>query len=170
VTHSMPKPNLAPACEYVAIPLGSSSEAPVMRPGPSSRNRRLSFDRCSELAGCSESVRFDAASAPGTVAMPGTSLQRVAELRTSFGGTADAGEFPGERCERMRAERDGQQRRPTGEDMEDHLVQAIADGADSRAENSRTNDRMLCNRLCSTHDAPPFWRIRLLIPSRRHVR
>lgn len=30
----MPKPNWAPACEYVAIPLGSSSAAPVIRPGP----------------------------------------------------------------------------------------------------------------------------------------
>lgn len=33
----MLKPNRAPACEYVAIPLGSSSDAPVIRPGPSSR-------------------------------------------------------------------------------------------------------------------------------------
>ncbi|MFI5425017.1 MAG: hypothetical protein WB706_08285 [Nitrososphaeraceae archaeon] len=30
----MPKPNLAPACEYVAIPEGSSSAAPVTTPGP----------------------------------------------------------------------------------------------------------------------------------------
>src|SRR6185369_10676284 len=29
------KRNCAPACEYVAMPLGSSSAAPVMRPGPS---------------------------------------------------------------------------------------------------------------------------------------
>ena len=28
------KPNWAPTWEYVAIPLGSSSEAPVIRPGP----------------------------------------------------------------------------------------------------------------------------------------
>jgi hypothetical protein len=28
-------PNCAPACEYVAIPLGSSSAAPVISPGPS---------------------------------------------------------------------------------------------------------------------------------------
>src|ERR1700733_4185787 len=98
VTHNMPNPNLAPACEYVAIPLGSSSDAPVMRPGPSSRNMRLSLDRCSRPGWCSESVRLVRASAPGTVAMPGTSLQRVAELRTTFGGDADAGEFPGKRC------------------------------------------------------------------------
>ena len=38
--HSIPRPNCAPACEYVAMPLGSSSAAPVMRPGPRrSRNR-----------------------------------------------------------------------------------------------------------------------------------
>src|ERR1019366_7727085 len=29
------KPNCAPPCEYVAMPLGSSSAAPVIRPGPS---------------------------------------------------------------------------------------------------------------------------------------
>src|SRR4051812_14785792 len=28
------KPNRLPACEYVAMPLGSSSDAPVMSPGP----------------------------------------------------------------------------------------------------------------------------------------
>jgi len=32
---SVAKPNPAPACEYVAMPDGSSSLAPVMRPGPS---------------------------------------------------------------------------------------------------------------------------------------
>src|SRR5882762_9369331 len=35
IVHSMVKPNWAPTCEYVAIPLGSSSEAPVTTPGPS---------------------------------------------------------------------------------------------------------------------------------------
>ena len=30
----MPKPKLAPACEYVAIPEGSSSAPPVTTPGP----------------------------------------------------------------------------------------------------------------------------------------
>jgi len=33
--HSRLNPNWAPACEYVAMPLGSSSAAPVIRPGPS---------------------------------------------------------------------------------------------------------------------------------------
>jgi hypothetical protein len=37
VQHSM-KPSSAPFCEYVAIPLGSSSAAPVNRPGPSTRD------------------------------------------------------------------------------------------------------------------------------------
>src|SRR6185437_2681361 len=32
--HPRPNANCAPACAYVAIPLGSSSAAPVMRPGP----------------------------------------------------------------------------------------------------------------------------------------
>src|SRR5450830_923033 len=35
------KPNCAPACEYVAIPLGSSSAAPVIKPGPSFFNKLL---------------------------------------------------------------------------------------------------------------------------------
>src|ERR1700680_5126282 len=38
MVQSMPNPNCAPTCEYVAIPLGSSSEAPVIRPGPNLRN------------------------------------------------------------------------------------------------------------------------------------
>src|ERR1700689_2561534 len=36
-THSIPKPNLAPVWAYVAMPDGSSSEAPVISPGPSAR-------------------------------------------------------------------------------------------------------------------------------------
>src|SRR5512146_1532744 len=35
-----PYPKAAPALAYVPMPLGSSSEAPVMNPGPSRRNRR----------------------------------------------------------------------------------------------------------------------------------
>lgn len=38
VNHNTPKPNWAPACEYVAIPLGSSSDAPVINPGPTLSN------------------------------------------------------------------------------------------------------------------------------------
>jgi hypothetical protein len=38
-----PKRNCEPACEYVAMPLGSSSAAPVMRPGPSRRAKALTF-------------------------------------------------------------------------------------------------------------------------------
>ena len=34
IVHRVPKPNCAPACEYVAIPDGSSSAAPVTSPGP----------------------------------------------------------------------------------------------------------------------------------------
>jgi hypothetical protein len=34
IVQSMANPNSAPTCEYVAIPLGSSSAAPVIRPGP----------------------------------------------------------------------------------------------------------------------------------------
>jgi len=33
--HSIPNPSDAPATEYVVMPLGSSSEAPVTSPGPS---------------------------------------------------------------------------------------------------------------------------------------
>jgi hypothetical protein len=39
--HNMPVPSLAPAIEYVAIPEGSSSAAPVIRPGPSAAKKRL---------------------------------------------------------------------------------------------------------------------------------
>src|SRR5579862_1129921 len=35
MVHSIPMPNCAPTCEYVAMPLGSSSAAPVIKPGPS---------------------------------------------------------------------------------------------------------------------------------------
>ena len=46
--HNIPRPNFAPAWEYVAMPEGSSSEAPVINPGPNDfsvagidRNRNL---------------------------------------------------------------------------------------------------------------------------------
>jgi hypothetical protein len=42
--HKVEKPNCAPACEYVAIPDGSSSLAPVMRPGPNERRNASSFE------------------------------------------------------------------------------------------------------------------------------
>jgi hypothetical protein len=34
IVQSIAKPNSAPTCEYAAIPLGSSSAAPVIKPGP----------------------------------------------------------------------------------------------------------------------------------------
>jgi hypothetical protein len=37
------RPYIAPACEYVAMPDGSSSLAPVTRPGPSTFQNRLGF-------------------------------------------------------------------------------------------------------------------------------
>jgi len=40
--HSKEVPRVAPATAYVAIPLGSSSEAPVTNPGPSTRKYRTS--------------------------------------------------------------------------------------------------------------------------------
>src|SRR5713226_1525793 len=42
MVQSMPYPNCAPTWEYVAMPLGSSSEAPVISPGPSF-SMRMSF-------------------------------------------------------------------------------------------------------------------------------
>src|SRR5712692_10007503 len=42
MVQSMPYPNCAPTWEYVAMPLGSSSEAPVISPGPSF-SIRMSF-------------------------------------------------------------------------------------------------------------------------------
>jgi hypothetical protein len=38
----IPRPNPAPAWEYIAIPEGSSFDAPVMRPGP--KNLRASHE------------------------------------------------------------------------------------------------------------------------------
>src|SRR3989442_560841 len=40
--HSIPVPKAAPATAYVVTPLGSSSDAPVTRPGPSVRKYRTS--------------------------------------------------------------------------------------------------------------------------------
>src|SRR6267378_4831459 len=40
--HSRPVPKAAPATAYVVTPLGSSSDAPVTRPGPSVRKYRTS--------------------------------------------------------------------------------------------------------------------------------
>jgi hypothetical protein len=37
LVHNRPKPVAAPACEYVAIPDGPSSLAPVTSPGPNAR-------------------------------------------------------------------------------------------------------------------------------------
>jgi hypothetical protein len=39
IVHSIENPNCAPTCEYVPMPLGSSSEAPVMNPGPNRRKK-----------------------------------------------------------------------------------------------------------------------------------
>src|SRR4051794_31248602 len=39
--HSVEKPSAAPACAYVPMPDGSSSDAPVIRPGPRTRKNRL---------------------------------------------------------------------------------------------------------------------------------
>src|SRR5450755_3770340 len=41
IVHSIPNRKCAPTCEYVAMPLGSSSEAPVTIPGPNSLSTRL---------------------------------------------------------------------------------------------------------------------------------
>src|SRR5450631_2379769 len=43
MAHSVSSPNCAPACEYVAMPDGSSSAAPVIRPGPSCRAQSRSL-------------------------------------------------------------------------------------------------------------------------------
>ena len=42
--HRIEQPNWAPACEQVAMPLGSSSAAPVIRPGPSWRTPSARLD------------------------------------------------------------------------------------------------------------------------------
>ena len=39
--HSVAYPSAAPACEYVPIPDGSSSDAPVISPGPSRPRRHF---------------------------------------------------------------------------------------------------------------------------------
>src|SRR5215469_622581 len=57
IVHSIEKPNRAPTWENVAIPLGSSSAAPVTTPGP--RSRRTLRTRVRELP---ETGRTDALS------------------------------------------------------------------------------------------------------------
>jgi hypothetical protein len=42
--HKVANPNFAPACEYVAIPEGSSSLAPVISPGPRIFKNRFKLD------------------------------------------------------------------------------------------------------------------------------
>src|ERR1700690_1305230 len=42
VVQSVAKPYWAPACAYVPMPDGSSSDAPVIRPGPRTLNARFS--------------------------------------------------------------------------------------------------------------------------------
>src|SRR5437660_12865485 len=52
--HKDAYPNDAPATAYVAIPLGSSSDAPVTRPGPSFfKNARLATAAIVPLSACS---------------------------------------------------------------------------------------------------------------------
>lgn len=41
--HNVERPNIAPACEYVAMPEGSSSLAPVTKPGPNNFQNFRSF-------------------------------------------------------------------------------------------------------------------------------
>src|SRR6185437_2898315 len=50
IVHNRPRPKRLPACVYVAMPLGSSSDAPVIRPGPSRSRRPLRvFERAVRL-------------------------------------------------------------------------------------------------------------------------
>src|SRR5205085_4652073 len=65
---SVEKPNDAPAIEYVPMPEGSSSEAPVMSPGPRRARKRLngpgffSFLLEDAPSACSEGARRASAS------------------------------------------------------------------------------------------------------------
>lgn len=43
MVQSMAVPNCAPTCEYVAMPLGSSSAAPVIKPGPKRNTKARVF-------------------------------------------------------------------------------------------------------------------------------
>src|SRR2546430_2221581 len=79
--HRVLKPSVAPATEYVPMPDGSSSEAPVMSPGPRTfRNRTAGFG--------SRSAVIAADSGPGTVStcciryqkMHGVCQWRLSEL------------------------------------------------------------------------------------------
>src|SRR5437588_7130914 len=54
--HSVAKPSEAPATAYVPMPEGSSSEAPVIRPGPRSLKKRLTRLLSSIMAASSETV------------------------------------------------------------------------------------------------------------------
>ena len=54
--HSVAKPSDAPATAYVPIPEGSSSEAPVISPGPRSLKKRLTRLLSSLMAASSETA------------------------------------------------------------------------------------------------------------------
>src|SRR5260370_21602557 len=60
--HSVPKPNDAPATAYVPMPDGSSSEAPVMSPGP-----RILMKRMKGLRSRSAATAADCAPGLGSI-------------------------------------------------------------------------------------------------------
>src|SRR5438309_866478 len=58
VVHNSPSPNCAPTCEYVAIPDGSSSDAPVINPGPTRHNNETTLYDRPFLAGAGPSTLY----------------------------------------------------------------------------------------------------------------
>src|SRR6202048_1615700 len=85
-------PNCAPAWEYVAIPLGSSSAAPVMRPGPNCFTRGSSAMLLSSLTIAVLQKRTISPTREKTVEIEGSKSARTESFEPlappAFGGTA----------------------------------------------------------------------------------
>src|ERR1700740_2348526 len=69
----MPGPNCAPTLEYVAIPLGSSSAAPVTNPGPKIFNVFHNHPAAFGEVGTDADVSDSPIAVDGTRSMPDTS-------------------------------------------------------------------------------------------------
>src|SRR5437016_539527 len=88
MVHNIPQPNWAPIWEYVPIPLGSSSEAPVTRPGPS-RERNAFSEKLKPACGAAAHGCWVSVSGDGTgTARDGDLVPFAdicAELKLTFG-------------------------------------------------------------------------------------
>ena len=91
----MPKPSCAPAWLYVPIPEGSSSEAPVIRPGPSRLRKPLSASVVFFFF-----VTADLSQIRHTNGRKGNPVPRLTFSNTPHAPEHDRHSEPGDRCQR----------------------------------------------------------------------